>query len=670
MSIRINFKLNDSPQILTKENDSDNFSTKSKNVLSAGKEAPKGLPEDDLRDQKIVKLSQISISPDSKNFLFTVPKPTQKGSAEKNPVTSPVLAQTPKIEAAPSVLVQTDIPKTPGEPPAFVPPTAVVPVADSFWLRAAKSVITGIVWQSGYVGYASALAIMNGMSVNVLPDIIGHSLYVGAIRAAYAFSQSGKTASKQDLSPSPNRNILSKIILSTFAGGRAAAVTAGALLTGTQFFSRSVVEPLFFLIPYAGVMGFVSKLSSYDKKPENSTVNPVGVDAPINPIGIDSPVHPIGIDSLVSPTQVSEPKKPTKSQLAFRAGYRGYCAALAYGIGIAYLLKADPSKVLAPLLTGSIGIGAGLAIRNFKKATPDENLPLTPMKSTLLKIAKSLVAGCNASAATFGHIVTIFLWLRPGQDTLQFLEKFIIARTALRGITQCGQTYAKLSGTTLSEIWKRTPKLVKAGIASASLAGLAALYLGPQAMADKLDDAAFAVKNAGLAAQRQFLNLVYTTDTKTETKTAHEWIQSYDDRGELVRLADLSKNPDFSEFSCAEILNTCDLDETDRGHHKVYRKKSIKFHPDKYTNAPAEDQLLATHAFQALSEASKTLKNHSCPGKDSDMCKSLVEDDVTITKIRETPHWLYAKITGAETSCQLQVAGGVLMPADVKDCSF
>lgn len=219
------------------------------------------------------------------------------------------------------------------------------------------------------------------------------------------------------------------------------------------------------------------------------------------------------------------------------------------------------------------------------------------------------------------------------------------------------------------------------------------------------------------------ITLTHKVKTQTTTKTLAEWISSFTDEEEAQRLIDLGKLPE-DEFFCADILNTCDLDPTDTGHKKAYRAKMLKFHPDtiKYSKLPLS---LAEGATAVLSKLDKKFKE--CIGKGESACE-VREQEITIrhelikpspraasilnalpecylypeegdrVAISEnscasldctnpgtldcsevgvdtflerellTPHWLYAKITNAESECHLTHPNGTRVKVALDSC--
>ncbi len=179
-----------------------------------------------------------------------------------------------------------------------------------------------------------------------------------------------------------------------------------------------------------------------------------------------------------------------------------------------------------------------------------------------------------------------------------------------------------------------------------------------------------AMTSAVLADQvvSQFFDDRYEYLQLSETKPAKEWIQSYTDRDELIRLSELSKRPEFfdEKVSCAEILNTCDLVGWDTEHKKVYREKISKFHPDRYTSDA--DKVLALQAAELLNKANESIRRTGeCRGQGDFGCE-LGEENVTIIKTLQTPNWL-GKLEGLQPACTAQVQGGEPIPVSLEYCS-
>lgn len=118
--------------------------------------------------------------------------------------------------------------------------------------------------------------------------------------------------------------------------------------------------------------------------------------------------------------------------------------------------------------------------------------------------------------------------------------------------------------------------------------------------------------------------VIYRSITKSIKTNLSELIKKFPKVMEMERLV----NRFYLEDSCAAILNTCDLDERNEQHGKVFREKALILHPDKNS----ENYRLAQRAMAVLDSAGDIWKTtKTCPGQDSRGCKILMHA-LTVTK--------------------------------------
>ncbi len=587
---------------------------------------------------------------------------------------------------------------------AQTPDTVIIPSVEKDKILSPKVVQSFLFGLKAYSYSLLAGAMLtSARDVDIPPLAVGSSL-IGAASALWKFSKS-----TPDQPPTPTDNTLTKVAKSVFAGFNAGLSTFMPLLTGAILTHPRIPADIVFGAPV--LAAFASAVITYS----SLTKSDGSVPDPKQPNQFFQAVN--RFLTALEPLRVG----------CTAYGY-SWLAAATY---CDFTKSCGPYYQNAhKMVLGSALIGSTLALRKLFQKTPDQSVPTD---NILKKIAKSAFSGVNAVIATGFPLVTVseMFEIRPPEElvlgsialaaltsfarTFSSLTKrdgapsvpntpvvkypkiegaragilggmiatvlssaivksldldptpsrvaFVCSTTALAAIASFTRSYSPVAWSRVANYWKGLSKKKKVAILITLGSGAATLLVGPEVVAGK-------VGAAHAEAQQQFLNAVYTTTTKTETKSSSEWIKFFDDNVELFRLAALSKNEDLNEISCAEILNTCDLDETAPDHKKIVNAKMLKFHPDGFQNASKEDKDLVTDASAVLSQALMTIrKQKKCPGKGSDACTSMLNDPVNMDLKSVRPHWLYEKITGAEHACFIAPEGEELEPASRHYCS-
>lgn len=219
-------------------------------------------------------------------------------------------------------------------------------------------------------------------------------------------------------------------------------------------------------------------------------------------------------------------------------------------------------------------------------------------------------------------------------------------------------------GSAFKDIWKgKASKKQKAAIAATALIGVAALgtvAVGPQNAArmanGAVDEAGAFARTTWKQAKQAYTSFAYTV--KETHPTMGDWIALNTVDEEAARFQDMlqkdpeCENDEYCEVippSCAEILNTCHLGESDtNAHRKVARAKLKIFHSDKFSGKKKDADQYASLINSALS----TIRDENkCPGQDTPQCDTLNKKlDFTVRYTQ--PDWLLYKKLGVSSSCQ------------------
>lgn len=338
---------------------------------------------------------------------------------------------------------------------------------------------------------------------------------------------------------------------------------------------------------------------------------------------------------------------------------------------VLHALKVSQNLDVVITTSAIAAIVSGIDHYYFHEAKNDD-----PNKKIRNKLIVSLQAGFERYAIGFAGSVALAALF--GKNINQYLARPYMTFAALAGTrfairnflknepinsgTDANNNNAtspkidiKLTLSKLSQKWRSLSKVKKSGVIFTALSALTALGIQQ-----------IGIENIQAAAQAAAKVLYDKSAFKIKTlppvtKSLNGWVADYSDSEELNRLASLTvpnEQRDLEDFplTCAEILQTCDLDaESMKEHKDVYKKKFKKFHPDKYPNPTRNPEIkkLAEQASQALSMAQDFMKKEGvCSGKDDWGCQ-IGEQEITMQKILKKPYWWSEKFMKEKETCTL-----------------
>lgn len=248
--------------------------------------------------------------------------------------------------------------------------------------------------------------------------------------------------------------------------------------------------------------------------------------------------------------------------------------------------------------------------------------------------------------------------------------------------------------------WKSTSKVKKLGLAFTSLAALSVWYLGGPQETYKFGNRQY--EQTAQSVSKMYHALAFNEKSDQVDITMGKFIAGFSPKDEMERLADMATSVvcsdddddcqprELSDFSCAQILQTCHLNATNiRAHKKVATGKMLAFHPDKHPGMEG----LAANATKALSRAFELMRNNTqvfrddieqdedpiesdeistfsnpkvCSGQDEPGCK-INERILSFNRKLRTPTYLLEKL-GAKPSCTFYLDDNAF-ERSLDDCS-